>query len=538
MTPERPARPPGPAPAPRRRLHPAAIGAQALDALRQAALPIVVVVLVGGGLEGAIERGLLYALAGGALSVLVAYAIWSSTTWWIDEGEVGRRSGILSETVTTIPLQRVQAVDTVRGPVQRLFGVVELRVQAAGGGRRAEIVLTAVTPAAAEELREAVRRAGGGAGRGTGLAPDAGGVRATPASGPAPAVEPAPEPAPAEAPPPASAPDGGRPAASPPAAAWRLGWRGLVACALTSGSFGVLVPIVAGATQVADDVLGTRDPRALLPDTAGEAALLAAAVVVAAWLFSVLGTLVAFAGFVAVRDGDRLRIRRGLVEQREASVPVGRVHAVRVVESPLREPFGLAAIRIETAGYAREPASAQTLVPLVRRREAPAVIARLLPELAVPLNDLEPLPGRALRRHVVPPVAAALAATAGAALAAGPPGLLALVLVPAAAAHGVARHRSAGVALREGRVVLRRRGLALVTAVADARRLQAVTTQATPFQRRGRLATLAVSVSSGRRLAVAHLDAAAARRLQGRLAADAAGSMSTHTPGGLAGAAG
>ena len=81
----------------------------------------------------------------------------------------------------------------------------------------------------------------------------------------------------------------------------------------------------------------------------------AAALLVLAWLLSTLGAVVAFAGFTVTRDGDRLRIRRGLFARREATVPVPRVRAVRVVEGIFRRPFGLAALRVEVTGYAEEP---------------------------------------------------------------------------------------------------------------------------------------------------------------------------------------
>ena len=197
----------------------------------------------------------------------------------------------------------------------------------------------------------------------------------------------------------------------------------------------MLLPVVAAASQVADDLLGFRDAQRLLPDTVGEAALLAGVVLAAAWVLSFLGTIVAFAGFTAVRDGERLRIRRGVLERREASMPVARVHAVRIVESPLRQPLGLAQLRIETAGYAREAATAQTLLPLVRRREVRAVLRELLPELAAAFDELDPLPRRALRRYVLPPLVTAAVLAAARRGGFGADGLAALALVPLAAAH-------------------------------------------------------------------------------------------------------
>jgi putative membrane protein len=473
----------------RRKLHHAAIGAEALEALRAAVIPVVVLALVGGGGLG---RLLFYGVAGLAIAVMSAYASWSTTWWTVGEGAIRLRSGVFTERIVSVPYDRVQAIDTVRGPAQRLLGAVEVHVQTAGGGARGEIVLKAVTPEVAEELRELARGAG---------------------AAPAPAAD-------VELP------------------SWRLTPGRLLVAALTSGSLGVLVPVVAGASQILDDVLGAENAQALLPDTPSEALMAVIAVLGVAWLLSVLGTLVAFAGFSVTRDGDRLRIARGILERREASVPIDRVGAIRIVESPLREPLGLAQVRIESAGYAKEPAAAQALLPLVRRREIERELARLLPEfahqIALPAapaggasrHAVVPLarpPRRALRRFVLPPVAAASVPAAVLVAVVGAAALPALALPLAAVAFGVAAYRTAGWQLKGDRLVLRRRGLQRTTLVADARRLPEVFARASALQRRARLATPGVAVSSGRRVAVPHLETETAEEILGRLSRIATG---------------
>lgn len=460
-----------------RPLHPAAVLAEAFDALRQLLLPLLVLAVLGSG--GTVERILFYGAAGIVLATAGAFVQWRTTRWWVDPAGVRLRRGVFQRRETTIPVERVQAVDTVRGPVQRLFGVVEVHVQSAGGGRSAEIVLKALAPADAEALRAFVARQ---AGRG-----DVAGGDVT--------------------------------AAAP---AWRLERRRLLVTAATSGSFGVLVPVIAGASQVVDDVLSPAAAERLLPDSVQEVTLLVAAVLALAWVLSFLGTIVAFAGFEARREGDRLLIGRGVVQRREASVPVERVHAVRVIEGPLRQPLGMASVRLETAGYANEPATARTLLPLVRRADVPAVLGLLLPELAAPLDALAPPPARSRRRYVTPPLLASLAMALLVAVALAPAGLLALALVPAAVALGVARHRAAGWRVDGDRVLLRARRLARTTTIARTPRLQLVTRAVSPFQRRGRLATLGIALSSRRRAHVAHLDVEDTDRLLTRLVAASA----------------
>ncbi|HEV3001284.1 MAG TPA: PH domain-containing protein [Solirubrobacteraceae bacterium] len=478
----------------RRRLHPAAILAEGLDQLRALAVPVVVLVFVGSG--GGLGDLLLIGAIGTVVALAAAVTSWARTEWWVDGASIRLRQGVLTERITSVPLERVQAVDSVRGPAQRLLGAVEVHVQTAGGGARGEIVLKAVAPEVAEELRSLARGAAA-----------------------------------------VAEPSGAAPS-------WRLGPRRLLAAALTSGSLGVLVPVVAGGSQVLDEVLSPEDAERLLLTTPRDWLLALAAVLAVAWVLSVLGTIVAFSGFTVTRDGDRLRIARGIVERREASVPVARIGAIRIVESPLREPFGLAQVRIESAGYANEPATAQALLPLVRRGEVDAIVRELLPELAggaaAPLAGpprralgagavagplgrapgtapLASPPRRALRRYVLPPVAAAALLALALLPLLGPAALAALALAAPAAAFGAAAFRTAGWRLDGGRVVLRRRGLQRTTLVADARRLPEVFTRTSALQRRAGLTTLGVAVASGRRLAVAHLDAATAADLLGRL---------------------
>ena len=445
-----------------RRLHPAAVLAGVINQLRGFIVPIIVLALIGAqGPRESMTRAFVYAAIGIVLSTTLAAIKWSTTRWYITDDSVRLRTGVLSEKVTVVPFDRVQAIDTTRGPIQRLFGVVEAQVQTAGGGKRGEIVLSAVSEAEAEELRQAVRH---------GAAPAA--------------VEHAPD-----------------------ELTWELGPRGLAAAAATSGSLGVLLPFVAAATQWGNDIFGDSAAQRLVPDSAGQVLRDLAIVLVAAWLLSFAGTVAAFAGFQLVRDDERLRVHRGLVARREASVPVERVHAVRVVEGPLRQPFGLAQVRIDSAGYVHEAASAQTIFPLVRREEVPGLIARFLPEFAGDLDQLEPVPARAARRYITPLALPWLVAAVVLALIIGTAGLLLALGAIIGVAAGFARYRAAGYRLEEARVIFRGRRLARSTAVAKPARLHEVHLTANLFQRRARLATLVVGIGSGRHIGVEHMAA-------------------------------
>jgi len=77
----------------------------------------------------------LVLLAAGLLAVLSAVwglLEWRATTYRVSGGAFHFKRGVLQKSERSLPLDRVQSVDTVQGIVQRLFGVVEVRVEAAG----------------------------------------------------------------------------------------------------------------------------------------------------------------------------------------------------------------------------------------------------------------------------------------------------------------------------------------------------------------------------------------------------------------------
>ncbi len=481
-----------------RHLHPAEIVLAALENLREILVAAVIGLLVGGGAGGLPPGvGVLLGLGGVAVAATIGYVRWQHTTYSVAGQALHFRRGVLSPDETTVPLRRIQAIDATQGPLQRLFGVQELHVQTAGGGAEGEIVLRAVSALAASELRAAA-----------GL--------------PDPAARDLPE--------------------------WRLSPGSLLVTAITAPQLGVLLPLLGGLVAVGDDLVfsGGEGEQLVdrLPRDFGGIALLVVAVSGAALLLSFLGAIVAFAGFSLVRDGDRLRIRRGLLARRAASVPLARVHAVDVVEGVLRRPFGLASVRMETAGYRREAAAAQTLLPLVRVRDVraaagasscralaqppaaeapgatpPRTTATREPPLA--LTDsaarFERPPARARRRYILPPAlaGAALGAALAVAVPAAWPALPLLVLL--GAAEGLFRFGSAGWREDGSRLVVRSRVLARRTLLARVDRLQEHGLRASPLQRRAGLVDFEAAVGSGRTGRVRHLDASVAGALFERL---------------------
>src|SRR5919112_1046608 len=145
-----------------RRLHPVGMLLGALSTVRRwfglAAFPGVAALLNG---EFGM-RTLLLVLLGAALigvfSAVWGVLSWQATTYRVSGGVFHFKHGVLQKSERTLPLERVQSVDAAQGIVQRVFGVVGVRIEAAGGGGEPEISLPALSRTAAEALREGLTR--------------------------------------------------------------------------------------------------------------------------------------------------------------------------------------------------------------------------------------------------------------------------------------------------------------------------------------------------------------------------------------------
>ncbi len=376
-------------------------------------------------------------------------------------------SGVVHRRRRVIPLARVQNVDVRQNLLERVCNVAELRIETAGG-RRTEGVLAVLGAADAAALqaellgrRDRVREAS-------------------------------------------------EREASPVEVLSRLSTGALAVAGATANEIGLVAAALAGALQFLEEVplrlpVPELDPEALIPAAPALAIALIAAgglllLLVVGWTLSVVGSVIGYHGFTLERASGELRKRYGLLARREGSVPLRRVQAVRIEESLLRQPFGLAALRIETAGSApgrRQQGGAEAFVPLLRLTAAPALVGRVLDGFdlaAVRLSRVHPLARRRIFARLAAPVVIAAAVLP---LVAHPAWLALLLLLGPARLAAERRYRHRGYALADGHVVARDGLLDRITWIVPERKIQTLHVSATPFQRRHGLATLVVDTAGG-----------------------------------------
>jgi putative membrane protein len=466
-----------------RHLHPVAMLIGAIGTLRRwisgLIFPGIVLLMSQGFSLRTVALFLIGVLVVAALAALWGFLSWRATTYAVTGNSFRLKQGVLQKSERTIPLDHVQSVDTVQGVIQRAFDVVEVRIETAGGGSsEPDASLSALDSASAQVLRREIE----GSRR----------ERTEEAAGPTVLRE--------------------------------LSSKDLLIAGATSGQIGVAFSLLAVGSQFFDDFLSGAFVRRLVetltPNWLMVLLILVPLGLLLAWFLAIAGTVLAYTGFTLSREGDFLYIKRGLLERREATIPLARIQAIRVSEGVLRQPFGLASVRVESAGYGEDAGVSTMLFPLLPRNEVDEFLTSAVPEFAVN-PALQPLPRRALRRYVFRAVFGYLILALAAALVSflvfgSAVGLLAFFLVPSAALYGWLSYRDAGWTFEEDRLVVRYRSLGRKTAVAPRRRLQSREVIRSPFQRRVRLATFLAEVASGSggsALRVKDLDARAAETL-------------------------
>lgn len=482
---------------PERRQHPAAIAFDLLKSVRGFLLPGLAVLVLSRGDRG--EVWLMAMFVPVTLAQLVRY--WT-LRYAVRGPELVLREGLLNRNVRSIPLDRVQDIDTEQSPLHRLLGVASVRLRTATDGTP-EVELSALSLGAVDELRAALSAAR----RGSVMAEGAGDV------GPDEPGPPERVPDPLEALIDEPAGQGFRAPEPEPGPSLHLPVHALVKLALLHNrgmlALGALFAFL-GQYGLLDRLenLDQLSTFAGLPQAVRESlpplALLGTVLVftLLSPLFSVPWTLLRYGDFRLRLEGDDLRIEKGWWTRTVVSFPRARIQRVSVKQSPLQRAFGVVSIQAVNAGRSSgEGAGVVELVPILDADLALRFLGVFAPDFRWDgsWNRPHPKARRRLRRLAL------LRALVLAALLAWPFGWWALL--PAVAfwllSDWRARLRGTWLAWQRSaaRIVSREGAFVRRTVVAPVQKIQSVVQRESPFDRRWGMRHLAFDTAGGGALA-------------------------------------
>lgn len=402
--------------------------------------------------------------------VVTSIIKWSKFTYRIEEDELRIEEGLINKKKRYIPIERIQTINTSAGLIQQMFKLVKLQVETASGGTEAEVSLVAITQAEAERIQQALfERKKAAEDTGTDV--------------PVPLEETAEEADEAEE----------------PVMMYKMTGQELLTAASTSSGIGVIISgVFAFFTQVDDffDLDWLYDRFAFL-NSAGAAVIALAAFVALfiAWLLSIVGMLLKYANFTVVRKEKEIVISRGLIEKQQITIPLQRIQAIKIKESLIRQPFGLAAVTIVSAGgNVLEEDKSAILFPIISKKIINQRLGEFIPDYA-PEDDLNRLPKRALRRYILRaswPVLAVVPLS----ILFPPWGYLSAVLIPFYWIIGYFSYRDAGWKISGSKIIMSSRFIGRTTAVIQRRRMQVFEVSRSYFQRRKQLVSIHTSTKS------------------------------------------
>ncbi len=320
------------------RLHPLSPVIRAGRALTAVVL-VFVGTLVPGTRSGA--GGSVGHLVSAGVLVVLGLVSWLVTRWRIQDGDLRIETGLIRRSSLRFPLSQIQAIDTVRPVLARVFGLAELRLRL-GGSSGTSGRLAYLRAGEAEVVRARLLALAAG------VAPD-------------------PHPAPARV-------------------LLRLPVRRLAGSILLSRLAVVVTLLLVGLLVTA---VKAPDRALAVVSSSGVGGL------------SVLALLWRrFNGayrLTVAEAADGLSVRSGLLEITAETIPQGRVQAVRMVEPLLWRPLGWCRLEVDLAGRQRrsgensaESRQLRAVLPVGSHQEAAALLARILPD--APTERLPPPP--------------------------------------------------------------------------------------------------------------------------------------------------
>ncbi|MGM0589032.1 MAG: PH domain-containing protein [Bacteroidota bacterium] len=448
-----------------KRQHPVAALARAWDLIKNNLINIGILVFIAGGSTPS-KWHLLTTLGILILVLVIGFLRWQRFLFKVENGTLYVESGIISRQSLSLSSDRIQVIDINAGPIQRMFGLVSVQIRTAGSAS-ANSTIDALTHQEAEDLKKALQK-----------------HRVAPSE-----PDETEETAPAE-----------------PVYQRRISRADLWKAALSSGSFGVVLSMLATIFSQADQLLTEeRLERWLsalrMSDLPGATVtlLFAVGIFLLAYILAVAGFLIVNGGFKVTVWPDELVIQRGLFEQKQSTIPFNRIQAVRIVEGLFRQPFGWASLHIDSAGFGEGQSHSSVLYPLIRKEQLESVMEELMPDYAQHIS-LQSLPQRSLRRYLFRTLTPAVVLIGAISWWDMYWLQLAWLLVPLAI-WAWWRYNDAGIGLNvkdehSQKIALRYRLLSRTTALVPVHRVQSLTLRQTVFQKRAELTTVQLAIAS------------------------------------------
>lgn len=440
------------------KLHPISIVTGLFKNLKNWIFPLVIVFLVSLFEDGFTFGNFLFifALIAIPLSIYLFLGLikWLTFRYWFEDEEIRVKYGLLVKKKRFIPFERIQSFNYKEGVFHRIFGLVQMSIETAGGSEP-EVILTAISKKAAEQIELFTRR----------IQPEEH-IELVISKEETKEI-------------------------------YKMSTKDLIILATTSNSLGIVISGIGAAfSQVSEYIPYEKIFDELHTIMKYGFLVIATTIFVSflfVWLISVIITFINYYDFIVIEKNGRLTITRGLLERKRITVPLNRVQAIQVIENPLRQWFGFATVEIESVGGNFEEDMKVTLFPLITKKKMYDPLKRLFPEYTFEENLIRPTKeGRPFfyRKDfiwLVPVIGGCLYFF-------NSYGTLSIFLLPIVLLWRLWQYKTTGFAISDNQLVIVYRMLNRVTFLAKRNKIQVVSSTQSYFQKRKNIASVRATV--------------------------------------------
>jgi putative membrane protein len=485
-------------------LHPTSMFFDVLSHGRQNIVPAAIALF--SAAKGSLS-GLVFAFIIFGLSLLHTAFRYFTLRYQIKNGELTVSEGLIFKRVRTVPLERIQNIDSTQKVLHRIFNVAEVRVETASG-KEPEAILRVLSLDRIAQLRGTVF------GLKTEAAADAKemthdlmlpGVASDQANSPTIAKE------------------------AKETLIHQISLGELLRAGLASNRGLLVFGVIVGAYFQFDleEYFDPRDVVDMLPkpngvvETVLSVAVVAVLFIVLTRIYGALWYVLRFYGYRLMQCKDDFRVSCGLLTRVTATVPRQRIQFISIHQPFLMRLLGLASIRIETAGGAateREDATSSMgrrwFIPVIETDKVNEIIGKLRPDLDWNEERIEwmGVSGKTSKRLCRKAVLYALLTAVLGLLVNRPWGWIAGVAVlPLFIFWAVRKSRAMRYAESDVGVAFRSGVLTKKLSLTFFNRIQTIRLDQSPFDRRWKMATLSIDTAAAgpadHRVHVKYLDA-------------------------------
>lgn len=449
-----------------KRLHPIAILFNLFKTIKDLIFPIVFfTVLPGRDIE--LPEYIRWLIFSGICLIVIAVAVvgWLRFTYRVEDGELKIESGVFVRKNRYIRFERIHSVDVSEGIIQRLFGLVKLNIETAGGVQ-AEAVLSAIPKEEAERLNEHLLEAK----RNKNFMERE-------------IIEKQID-------------------HQIPSIMYKQTFFELFLMSATSGAVGVVLSGMAAFVSQFDEIIPFErlfgQSKDMLELGTFILISLAIAGIILVYVVAILSMMLKYAHFTVEKKDDELVISRGLLEKRQLTIPLKKIQGIRILENVVRQPLGYATVYLEYAGGSLKEKESQTvmLFPLIKKKHIQEKLELLISNYESNLS-LNPLPSRAYPRYVfrqcilfIPLVIACIYFLA-------PWGYVSLLLLPIGFGWAYLQYRAAGWNISGSQLTLRSRLITKQTLLIHKNKIQSIEFSTGWVQNQKQLKTISALVKSG-----------------------------------------